>query len=120
MFDSILQAAKHLATKAIARDPDNEKVIRAFIEYQLDRYARIRAAKNCRKRPLSRTHVLARQQSEVSWIDLNDTACSTAFVSEAIQQGGESPASFIETAPRGLRNPLALAAPTHLVLRTGR
>ena len=49
MFDSILQAAKHLATKAIASDPDHEKVIRSFIEYQLDRDARIGAAKDRRE-----------------------------------------------------------------------
>ena len=46
VIERVPEAAEYFAAEAIASDTDDEQVIRALIEYQLDRDACVRAAKH--------------------------------------------------------------------------
>src|SRR4051794_22168305 len=79
MFDGVLQAAEHLLTEAIAGDTDYEKIVGALIEYEFDRNPRIRTAEHGREGPLLWTCGVARPESKVVRVHVDDPGYSSAF-----------------------------------------
>src|SRR5712671_1347498 len=103
MFDSVLQAAKHLVTEPIARDTDYEKIVGALIEYEFNRNPRIRTAEHRSEGTLLWTCGVARHESKVLRVHLDDSAYFSAFAGQAPDERRKSLASFVEPVTSGVR-----------------
>jgi hypothetical protein len=73
VVDGIAQTAEHIVAEAVAGDTNDEQVIRAFVEDEFDRHARIRATQHRRKGALFRWPPIFAQHAKVSRVHLDDT-----------------------------------------------
>ena len=100
MFDSVAQAAEHVAAQLVAGDTDHEQVIRALVEDQFDRDSGIRTAEDTRKGSLRGARRIARQQAEIVSID-RDHATGEAIVGgHSLKQSGERAITRLQASSR--------------------
>ena len=83
MLDCILEAAKNFAAKPIAGDPNDEQVIRTFIEDEFDGDTCIGASENRSERTLLRASILALHHPEILQIDIDNALGSAAIVRQS-------------------------------------
>jgi hypothetical protein len=89
LLDSILQAAKHLASETVASNPNDEQVIGTLVEDEFDRNPCVGASENRSEWSVFRTFRAALRQSDILRVDLDDPPCDAIMVRQTVQQTGE-------------------------------
>src|SRR4051794_24815144 len=96
MLNRVIQAAKHIAPKAVTGHADHKQIIRPLIEDQFDRHARIRAPDDSGEWPLPRYLVDVGIKTEIARVYFHDTARDGGIGGQATQQRCELPITSIQ------------------------
>jgi hypothetical protein len=96
------EAAQHLRAEAVAGDANHEQVVRALVEDQLDRHARVGAAQDGGVGPLLGRARVVRRDSEVLRIDVDHLPRRPGAVGGLLEERGHGATAAIEALARRL------------------
>ena len=99
----VIEAAEDLGAETVARDADDEEVVRPLVEDELDRHSCVRAAQHGSVGRLLRGLSVARRDAEIAGVDRDHALRSAVAVRETGEQRRDRPTAFVEALAGGFR-----------------
>jgi hypothetical protein len=100
VIDRILEAAEDFGAETIPGDADDEEIIGALVEDQLDRHSGVRATEHGSIGTLLRGALFAGRKPQIAWVDRDDPPRCSRSILEVAEERGDRPASRVEAIPR--------------------